>query len=325
MLINDPVYGKARIDEPVLIDLIRSPSMQRLKKIQQFGLPKQLYSFPGFTRFEHCVGVMLLLRRLNAPLEEQIAGLLHDVSHSAFSHLIDWVWGDPEKEDYQDKVHKKFIKSSEIPQILAKYNMDYRRVTRLKAYPLLEQKAPELCADRVDYGLRELYYWANPKLVKPLLKNLAVFKQKIVFKNKSSALSFAQNFLNLQTKHWGSKETILRYYLFSLILKDALREKIISESDLKIDDKFVLAKLKSSKNAKVQNLLKILKGSLDFNINPKLPTITLRKKFRFVDPLFINREGVKRLSKVNKQFKALLEKEKASSKLGIKFNLISSS
>jgi HD superfamily phosphohydrolase len=34
---------------------------------------------------------MLLVRRLGASLEEQIAALLHDVSHTAFSHVIDSV------------------------------------------------------------------------------------------------------------------------------------------------------------------------------------------------------------------------------------------
>ena len=35
---------------------------------------------------------MLLIKKLGGSVEEQIAGLLHDVSHTAFSHVIDYVF-----------------------------------------------------------------------------------------------------------------------------------------------------------------------------------------------------------------------------------------
>ena len=41
--------------------------------------------------FEHSLGVYLLLRRLGADRREQVAGLLHDISHTAFSHAVDFL------------------------------------------------------------------------------------------------------------------------------------------------------------------------------------------------------------------------------------------
>ena len=76
MKINDAVYGEEEINESVLVDLIISKSVQRLKEISQFGMPDEYYYKKGFSRYEHSLGVMILLRRLNASLEEQIAGLL---------------------------------------------------------------------------------------------------------------------------------------------------------------------------------------------------------------------------------------------------------
>ena len=103
MKINDLVYGEEEIGEQVLIELINSSAIQRLKEISQFGLPEEYHHRKVFSRYAHSVGVLILLRRLGADLDEQIAGLLHDVSHTAFSHVIDWVLENSE-ENYQDKI-----------------------------------------------------------------------------------------------------------------------------------------------------------------------------------------------------------------------------
>ena len=75
MEINDCVYGKCEITEPVLVELIHSKPLQRLKGIMQSGARVYIFSNRDVTRYEHCVGVMLLLRKLGASIEEQIAGL----------------------------------------------------------------------------------------------------------------------------------------------------------------------------------------------------------------------------------------------------------
>ena len=111
MLIKDIVYGDVEIDEPVLIELINSDALQRLKHINQAGASKYIMPKP-VTRFEHCVGAMILLKRLGASLEEQIAGLLHDVPHTAFSHVIDFVFKTC-KLDYLDKNHNYHEKHHE--------------------------------------------------------------------------------------------------------------------------------------------------------------------------------------------------------------------
>ena len=118
MEIIDKVYGTIEISEQVLMDLINSPTLQRLKAVHQQGMPKEYYHLPVFSRFDHSVGVLILLKSLNASIEEQIAGLLHDISHTAFSHLVDWVIGNPSKQDSQDSSYFEVLKNSEIPKIL---------------------------------------------------------------------------------------------------------------------------------------------------------------------------------------------------------------
>ena len=108
MEIKDDIYISHRIEDKSLVSLINSSSVQRLKDISQLGIPDEYSHRKGFSRYEHSLGVLILLKNLGASLEEQVAGLLHDVSHTPFSHVMDWVIGDPSKEDYQDNIHKLY-------------------------------------------------------------------------------------------------------------------------------------------------------------------------------------------------------------------------
>lgn len=55
------------------------------------------------------MGVMLLIKKLNGSIEEQIAGWIHDISHTAFSHLIDYVF-DSEGEDHHEHRFEEVLK-----------------------------------------------------------------------------------------------------------------------------------------------------------------------------------------------------------------------
>ena len=124
MKITDGIYGTFSIGEPVIIDLINSPAMQRLKDISQLGIPDRYYHLKGFSRYDHSIGVFLLLRSHKASIAEQIAGLIHDISHTPFSHVIDWVInGKGGEELHQDDRHAEFLHNSEIPGILASYGI----------------------------------------------------------------------------------------------------------------------------------------------------------------------------------------------------------
>lgn len=311
MIIKDRIYGKHNISSPVLITLINSKSLQRLKGIGQFGIPDEYYHLKNFSRFEHCIGVMLLLKLLGASEEEQIAGLLHDVSHTAFSHVIDWVVGDGKTENYQDEQHKRFIQSSEIPKILEKYGYDVQRITDYHHFGLLERDLPDLCADRVDYSLRE---FPDP-IMKKCFTNLAVKDNKIVFSNKETALLFATSFLKRQVGHWGEFEGVSRYRIFADVLRIALKEGIITKDDFWQEDDFIVEKLKDSNNKQIHNMLKVLRNKSLTHL-PK-STITVHKKFRFVDPLFIFNGELVRLSERNKTFINKLNKARRINEKGI--------
>lgn len=320
MKIEDRIYGAVEVKEPVLLELIDSPEIQRLKDISQLGIPDEFYHHKGFSRYEHSIGVMLLLKHCKANLEEQVAGLLHDASHTAFSHVYDWVIGSNEKEDYQDKIHKKIISESNIPNILKKYKINVEKISDLEKFKLLDGKIPDICADRVDYLVRDPM--TKPLLAEYFLKNLRIYDGKLVFSDENSARCFGKQFLRAQLKHWGHPETVLRYQLFAETLNVALQEGIIASVDFYDGEKEILEKIKRSSNLIIQKNLKTLSGKFNYKINEESKNAPLKKKFRYVDPLYIRQGGLSRLSQTNKKFRELIKREQELNDLGIREELI---
>ena len=101
-ILNDPIYGFITIPNTLICDLIDHPYFQRLRRISQMGLSHLVYPGAHHTRFHHAVGCMHLmqkavhnLRLKGIEISEQesnalnIAILLHDIGHGAFSHALE--------------------------------------------------------------------------------------------------------------------------------------------------------------------------------------------------------------------------------------------
>ncbi len=308
MQIKDKIYGEEKIKEPVLIELIYSQPMQRLKKIAQFGIPDEYHYKKGFSRYEHSLGCLVLLKRLNANLEEQVAGLTHDISHTVFSHVIDWVIGDSAKEDYQDSIHENFIKNSEIKKILGRYGFDYKRISNFDNFSLLERPAPGLCIDRIDYCLRELWFDRAHSFIKNLYLDLENKNNQIIFKTREKAEIFAREYARLQRENWGGDQARTRYYILANILKKALDNKLILFEDFNKTDNYVLDKLNNSREKNILDNLNLLKKG--FNIIEDKNGIELKKKFRYIDPEILVNGSFKRLSELSKNYFDFINLEK---------------
>ena len=312
MIIEDRVYGKEEINEQVLIDLINSAAIQRLKKVSQFGMPDEYYHLKTFSRFEHSIGVMILLRRLGAGLEEQIAGLLHDISHTAFSHVIDWVIGDPTKEDHQDKTLLKTFEETKIKNILERHGFDYKKIADVKSHSLLEQPAPNLCADRVDYSLREIKLLHSGQDTEKILKDLKNINGKIALASAEAAELLAKYYINLNKEHWAGKEAKARFHILANILKKAIKEKIISIEDMMKTDKEIITLLNKSNHEEILSGLNLLRNGFHLKKIGK-KGIILQKKFRYIDPEFLHTGKIISLSEFSDEYKKILEEEKKHS------------
>src|SRR5258708_27109353 len=132
---DDRVYGEVKVEDPGVLALIECPTFRRLQGIKQAGPSALAFPFKTVTRFEHSLGVYLLLGRLGAERREQIAGLLHDISHTAFSHAVDFVFASDE-QDHHEGLKPEFLSRPDIASALAKLGFQPEDFFDDSIYPL---------------------------------------------------------------------------------------------------------------------------------------------------------------------------------------------
>ncbi len=199
------VMGDVQEHNPCILALLESQALLRLKHIDQSG-PQAYFSanFPSFTRYEHSLGVYALLKRYNVSQDEQIAGLLHDVSHTVFSHVADILFqsGSQRTESYQDAIHAWFLNSMHVDKILSKYHLTIHDVMpKNPKFVALEQPYPDMNADRIEYNLHTglVLQDLSPQDVEQILSSLHFESSQWFFSNIGMAKKFANLFGARQT------------------------------------------------------------------------------------------------------------------------------
>ncbi len=122
---------------------------------------------------------MALTAKLGGHVQEQAAGLIQDVSHTAFSHTVDYVFGD-RREQFHEDIFASVVGASDLPGILRKHDHTWERLFSATNLKIVDAKAPLLCADRIDYTLRDLVRFGHVKRsdASEFLKTLRFVKTK---------------------------------------------------------------------------------------------------------------------------------------------------
>jgi HD superfamily phosphohydrolase len=183
--IRDPVHGAIQIDE-LERHLISSRPVQRLKGIKQLGLVETVYPGASHSRFEHSIGTMYMAGRMAEHLglsgEEvrkvRLAGLLHDLGHSALSHAVEGVLSrnpdiQPKLEGRRVSRHEEFTRQiiaahpfGEEALLAAKRDfgdadelfLEVADIASGKRPPLGQIIVGDLDADRIDFLLRDSHH-----------------------------------------------------------------------------------------------------------------------------------------------------------------------
>ncbi len=332
MKYKDMIYGEVEISEPIVLELLESPTFQRLKGIDQFGyllgyaiVPSG--GFPGgpVSRFEHSVGVFLLLRKYGASPEEQIAGLLHDVSHAVFSHGVDYALREGEdaaKQSHQDDVFEAFVKKSDLPSILEKFGLDVDYILDDKNFPLKEKDSPDLCADRIDYFFRDSVDIGvmDNKTAENFLEHLRAENNVWFFDNFETAKKYVDLFSEINRKFYCAFDDGKMFAAVGACLRYALEKGYLTKDDLFTTDDEVIAKIKSHlDDERLKLLFARMNNQIGAENNPDDFDQRVLCKSRAVDPFFRDGEKLKRVSEVDAAWAAALPEEVKPKEYFIKF------
>jgi len=300
MEIQDRIYGKITIKDKVIIELINTPSFRRLKKISQDGASHFIQPVRNVTRYEHSIGVWYLSSKYKRPMEEQIASLLHDLSHTAFSHVADLVVKNS-KHEYADEKLKDVIFRSTVPDIISSNGYDLEKVLDKTQFPLLDNSLPDVSVDRWDYFMRDGFAigFLPESIIKLFLSSIFLKNDIFYFRDSRLASSFAILFVNFSRLIWLDPTSHGAYFLLAKAIKLGIKDKYITESDLFTDDETLLSKLKKSSNPTILELIDRLQPGKEFIYEEKSKAEFFGpNKPRYVDPFVESSGKLIRISKL---------------------------
>lgn len=299
----ETLYGTFDVTEPIINELLASDGMQRLKHISQHGITDIIMPEYAFDRYDHSVGVFVLVRLYGGSLEEQVAAILHDASHTVFSHVGDLIFNSTDGLAYQDYIHEWYLQQTDIFTILQRYNMWWAITDTAKdTFKLLEQPYPDICADRLEYQLRTGYLTKMLTLedIAHILQHLH-FDTQWYFDDVVQARKLADVSMNLTQQIYNTPDNTCLYKYASDALKRGLEIGIISNDDIHFSyDAIIWNKIQNSNDDELIHILhqidtyktSCLIGNRTHNNYHKI------SKFRVIDPL-VNGD---RLSFVDEDF-----------------------
>ena len=256
MRIHDVVWGDCEIGDrqpydSLLMELARSPLFRRLQAVEQLTLPPRFATLPNttyFSRWQHVWGSLAFVRKMTEGDERfddrqrtvlELRTLFSDVGQTAFSHLGDWMFqGIQGGENLHDQDLRELLETFGVDALLEKYGLTLDETVFPEVDDWVECPSPDLCVDRVDYGLREILRWSGRATdIASYQQNLqnpqSLFRindqQMLEVTNEDFARRFAAGYSILPTEHWIQPVHRLQLELLQTAVKRALLESYFSD------------------------------------------------------------------------------------------------
>ena len=311
-LLLTTLYGTVTITEPVLIECIEHHTFERLKKIRQYGVMCHARSSePEYTRWQHSLGVFFITRKYGTSLEEQIAALEHDLSHTCFSHVGDALFKSnyrTGKCSYQDEIHEQYLNITGVTALLEKHGFAHAcDHTTKDTHRCFDQPLPGLCADRIEYNLTGAYIdglITHEELTR-VISALHYENGEWFFDNYGAAKQFGKISLALSETRWGAPWSAFIDHTTAQALRRACEIGLITYDDIHYStDDYVWQKLITSDDTEIVHLLLRIKNFHDYFAPCANGTIHIRGKFSGTDPLVKTESGLTRLSAIDPEYSA---------------------
>jgi len=291
-------------------EIINTTEFKRLKNVGM-NCGCEYTSFPifakgkNYTRYDHSIGVALIIWHFTKDIKQSIAGLLHDISSPAFAHVIDFLNGDHEnQESTEEKTEEIIENSAEIQKILKKYNLTTKDVYDYHMYPIADNDSPLLSADRLEYTIGNAFYYGFRSLeeLKEIYDDLSVSKNElgedeISFNSLDKAVNFTHAAL-LNSKVYASDIDRFSMQYLADLLKLAVDKKVININDLYSIESEVIIKLE--KDSQLKAMWDEFRSFSQVLTNKTKPDkgywVNIPAKRRYINPYVISQGRVATLS-----------------------------
>lgn len=320
------ILGDVNEQDPVILQLLDSKAIQRLKGIDQSGpTPYFKENYPKLSRYDHSLGVYALLKHFKVSRSEQIAGLMHDASHTVFSHLADIIFlhGAERTESYQDKIHDWFLQQMGVDKILMQANLKIQDISpKNPKFRALEQDYPDMNADRIEYNLHTglVFNDLNQDDIHAIIKALRYDNNKWYFSDIKHAKQLAKLSTYYTKNLWSSSHNTAFYTVGAAALQYALAHKYITTANLNFGvDQEIVDLLNTTQDPILQELVAMLKDIDKYYTVSNKHDYDLYQpvKMRGFDPLVINNGKLARLSTLSVDFANELQETANYTQVGI--------
>ena len=218
--------------------LAETPPMARLRQVGM-NCGCEYTSFPRFagwapySRFDHSVGVGLIVWHFTGDLRQSAAGLLHDAATPAFAHVVDFLHGDHLHQESTEARTAELIETSpELQVLLGEYGLATEDVADYHRYPIADNDSPQLSADRLEYTLGDLrcYGFAGADALRAFYQDLTVWQDEsgrpeLAFRTLETACAFTEASLQTARVYVADEDRFAMQALADL-LRDAVNRQV---------------------------------------------------------------------------------------------------
>ena len=241
-----------------LEEAMQTPPMRRLRQVgmncgcEYTGFPR-FERCMSYSRFDHSLGVAMIVWHFTKDPAQTLAGLFHDISTPTFAHVVDFLLGDYlRQEATEDGTERMIHESAEIQKVLLELGLTTSDVCDYHSYPIADNNSPKLSADRLEYTLGNLvqFEFGDRETALALYEDIVVGVNEegapeLQFRTKEKAEQFAEFSLQC-AKLYVCDEDRYSMQMLSELLKDAISQNILTERDLEKTEPEVIQSLCSS-------------------------------------------------------------------------------
>ena len=319
--LNDEIKEYFKILSPEfpnwLLEYINTPEMFRIDGIcvscgtnySKVYIDRYYYS-----SLTHSIGVALIIWHFTHDKKQTLSGLFHDIATPAFKHCIDFMNGDSEHQESTEERTEQIIKDSkEIMTLLKKDNIKLEEVSDYKIYPIADNDAPRLSADRLEYtlsgGLFQVRVYELED-IKRYYNNITIVKNEdgideFVFQDKNLCENFIHDISKLWPRWVEDEDRACMQFIADIVKSMNIKGYITIDDLYNLSEKQVLQLIENCEDEYIREAFKKFRNATRESVykgdepNDKIYCTTVKGKKRYINPLAIEGNKVARINEIS--------------------------